>query len=202
MTDTKPKKLSPEEQTNLDRCLISAARDGDTETVQTLLTAGAHVHAQNDYALRRAAWNGHTETVKTLLAASADVHAVNDYALRWATENGRTETVKTLLAAGANVHARDDWALCLAEFYGHMETVRVLARHIFAPDSWRGKRRAAIEAHANSLYDKIKAQNIQPERLREAGTILIDSALTCWEQVRPAPPKLTISPLPAQPRPV
>ena len=148
MTDTKPKKLSPEEQTNLDRCLISAARDGDTETVQTLLTAGAHVHAQNDYALRRAAWNGHTETVKTLLAASADVHAVNDYALRWATENGRTETVKTLLAAGANVHARDDWALCLATRNGHTETVQVLQAALKTEDA----QQLELERQRNPLY--------------------------------------------------
>jgi hypothetical protein len=55
---------------------------------------------------------------------------------------------------------------------------------------------------ADALYNKITAENIQPEYVRRAGTILLDYALTCWEQVRPAPPKLNISALPAKPRPV
>jgi hypothetical protein len=80
----------------------------------------------------------------------------------------------------------------------------VLARHIFAPDSWREKSRAEIEAHASALYDKIKASStIKPERLRTAGTIFADCAIDCWHQVRPPPPpEFKISPLPAQPRPV
>jgi len=32
--------------------------------------------------------------------------------------------------------------------------------------------------------------------------ILLDCALTCWEQDRPVPRKLQISPRPAQPRPL
>jgi hypothetical protein len=115
---------------------------------------------------------------------------------------GHTQTVKVLLAAGADVHAEDDLALRYAAAYGHTETVRILVRHVFAPDSWLEKTRAEIEEEANALYDKIKAKNPQPEYLRMAGTILLDSALTCWEQVRPAPPKLQISPFAAQPKPV
>src|ERR1022692_1364565 len=112
---------------------------------------------------------------------------------------GDTKTVKALLANGANVHARDDWALCLAGFYGHAETVRVLAKHIFTPDSWRGKTREEIEAKARDFYQKIEAFGATPERLREAATVLADAAIDCWHQVRPAPPKFQISPLPAQP---
>jgi hypothetical protein len=152
--------------------------------------------------LTNAATNGDTATVQTLLAAGADVHAENDWALCYTSANGHTETVKTLLANGANVHSGDDWALRVVARYGHTEMVLVLAKHIFAPDSWRGKSRAEIEAHANSLYDKIKAQNIQPERLLTAGHILIDSSIECWQQVRPALPKIQISPLPARPRPL
>lgn len=197
---TKPQKLSPGEQKNLDRLLIEAARAGRTEAVKAMLVVGAYVHAQDDDALFWAAWRGHTETVKILLAAGANVHAGDDEALRWAARNGHAETLRTLLAAGANVHAENDEALRRAAMNGHIGTVPVLARHIFAPASWQGKNRAEIEAYANALYDKIKAENPQPERLQKAGTILVDSALQCWEQIRPAPPNIQISPLPAQPR--
>jgi ankyrin repeat protein len=203
MTDTKPKKLSPDDQSNLYDRLIDAAKDGNTETVKMLLASGANVRAWDDYALSRAARNGHTETVKTLLAAGANVHANDDVALCWAALNGHAETVQSLLGAGADVHAQDDWALCLAASFGHTETVRILARHIFAPDSWCGKNRAEIEAVARALYNKIEADGPNtPEHLHQAATILADAAIDYWHQVRPAPPKLQISPLPAQPTPL
>jgi ankyrin repeat protein len=194
--------MPPDEQEELDRRLISAAMNGQTETVRALLAAGADVHATNDSALCSAACWGHTEVVKALLASGADVHAYDDEALRFAAYNGHTEIVKVLLASGADVHARDDEALRWAARNGRTGTLRVLTRHIFARESWRGKSRAEIEAQANALYDKIKGNNPSPEHLHKAGTILADCALTCWEQVRPPPPKLTLSPFPAQPRPL
>jgi hypothetical protein len=200
--DTESQKLARVKQGLLDTRLINAATEGDTETVRTLLAAGAQVHELNDLALRCAAQSGHTDTVKVLLAAGANMHAGNDYALCLAALCGHTETVKALLAAGANMHAQDDWAVRNAAFSGHTETVKVLANHIFAPESWRGKSRAEIEAEARALYGKVEGENPQPERLRAAGSILIDCALTCWEQVKPAPPKIQISPFPAKPRPV
>ena len=232
MTDVKPEKLSPDEQSNLDNRLFNAAIAGDKEEMRALLVAGADVHAQDDQALRGAAENGHTQMVQTLLAAGAKVHAKDDYALRCAALNGHMEAVKALLAAGASVHARGDWPLCMSALnghtevvksllaagadvhakddfglwwaveQGHIETLQVLAKHIFAPDVWRGKSVAAIEAEARALYTKIEINNPQPERLHKAATILADSAIDCWHQVRPAPPKLQISSLPAQPRPV
>jgi hypothetical protein len=223
-----PQKLSPKKQGDLDSRLIEAAYHGNTETVKVLLASGANVHAEDDLALRCAAYDGYTEMVKVLLASGANVHAKDDEALCWAamnghTEmvrtllagsahvdealcwaamNGHTEMVRTLLAGSAHVHAEDDCALRRAAYWGHTETVQILAAHIFSPDSWRGKSRIAIEAYASTLYDKIKVNVPQPERLGIVRTILLDCALTCWEQVRPPPPKLTISPLPAQPRPV
>jgi hypothetical protein len=119
--------------------------------------------------------------------------------------NGNTQMVRTLLSAGADVHAHDDWALCVAAYDGHTDTVKALVAHIFAPDSWHGKSRAEIEAHATALYGKIKTyipwNPITPERLQQAATLLADSAIACWHQVRPPPPPgFKISPLPAQPR--
>jgi|ERR1039458_1717886 ankyrin repeat protein len=224
--------MTQDEQTNLDNRLRDAAADGHTETVRALLAAGADVHAHEDMALLNAASCGHTKTVEVLLAHGADVHR-DEYVLCVAASNGHTETVKALLAAGANVDAMDDLALCVAARYGHTDTVKVLlsasadvhaendyalrwaaywadaktvrflARHIFAPESWRGKSRAEIEEHASALYDKLKAGNPPPDRLHKVGTILADCAIDCWHQVRPPPPPgFKISPLPAQPRPL
>jgi hypothetical protein len=169
----KPKHLSPKKQAELDNRLINEAQCGDTETMRTLIAAGAHVHSGDDWALRYAAKDGDTATVQMLLTAGADAHAKDDVALRWAAYHGRTEIVN------------------------------ILAKHIFAPDAWRGKRRADIEVEANILYDKIKGENPEPEDLQKAGTLLADCAIDCWHQVRPPPPPgFKISPLPAQPRPV
>lgn len=208
--------MTPEEQKELDNYLINAdkrgkaearplrwaAGHGHTETVKLLLAAGANVHADNDWALRMASNCGHTDTVKVLLVAGANVHAVGDYALRGAAKNDHTETVKILLAAGADVHAWDDWALRFAARNGNTETMQVLARHIFVHHAWRGKSREEIEAQAKALYDQIASDNPQPECLLPAAKILANCAIDYWQRVRPAPPKLQISPLPAHPRPL
>jgi ankyrin repeat protein len=194
--------MTPKEQERLDNSLIDAAERGDTKAVQRLVATGANVHAWDDWALWQAADAGHAETVQVLLAHEANVHAVKDLALRSAAKNGHSDTVKVLLANSANVQAQDHYALRWAAFWGHTETVQVLAEHIFAPESWRGESRTEIEAGATALYDTIKAENPAPKRLRTAGAILFDCAIDCWFQVRPPPPKLSISPLPAQPRPL
>jgi len=195
--------LSEDEQRDLDDRLIDSAKYGTTEMVQTLLTAGADVHAGDDWALRLAASNGHTESGRLLLVSGANVHAGDDWALGWAAYNGHTETVQVLLAADADVHAHGDEALRWAARNGRTGTLRVLTRHIFAADSWRGKNRTEIEAYATALYDKVEATGLQPERLHQAATILADCAIDCWHHVRPPPPPgFKISPLPAQPRPL
>lgn len=191
-------------QNDLDNHLWHAAWDGDTGAVQRLLAKGADVHFMNDWALRRAAEHGHTEVVKVLLAAGANVHADNvfghtDVALRLAAYHDHTETVKVLLAAGADVHAKNDEALCEAAYDGHTEMLKILARHIFAPNSWRGKSQTEIEAEAKALYDKIESHRrpvdfcpsepIKPEQLRKARGILFDIAIDCWHQVQPPPPQ-------------
>jgi hypothetical protein len=205
--DAMTQELSEKEQKHPDDHLLNAASIGDTRTVRLLLASGADEHAKDDLALRLAAENGYTEIVQALLAAGADVHAQDDDALCEATLDGHTETVRTLLAAGADVHAGDDYALRWAATFGHTEIVQLLVRHIFAPDSWRGNSRAEIEGLGDALYNKIKDMNppdpIRPEDLRTAGTILLDCALTCWEQIRPPPPPgFKISSSPALPRPL
>ena len=93
--------------------LHRAARAGDTETVRTLLDAGADVNARSvvgDTALHRAARAGDAEVVRTLLDAGADVHAQDkndNTSLHEAVRAGDAEVVQVLLDAGADVHARD-----------------------------------------------------------------------------------------------
>ena len=126
----KPHELSPEVQVNLNHRLIDAALNGYTDTVQTLLAAGANVHAYVDSALRLATFYGYTDTVQALLLAGADVHVQNDHVLRCAARNGYTETVKALLEAGACVGVRRDNALSLATERGHTETAKILEAQV------------------------------------------------------------------------
>jgi hypothetical protein len=64
----------------------------------SLLNAGADVHAGDEHALEVAALNGHTETAKMLLEAGADPRDESSPAAAWrlAAMNGHKDTVKTL----------------------------------------------------------------------------------------------------------
>ncbi|EQD79170.1 ankyrin containing protein, partial [mine drainage metagenome] len=48
-------------------------------------------HEDYQRTIRTAAGNGELEVVKTLLSGGADIHADDDYALRWSAENGHLE---------------------------------------------------------------------------------------------------------------
>ena len=127
-------------QRNLDFRLIKAAEYGDLEMVQKALAKGADIHAWRDNVLVEAAHRGHLEVVKYLLerdGEKANVHASED-ALPRAAVYGYVEIVKYLLEKGADVHADNDLALAGAAYHGLMDIVKVLAKHIFAPESWRG----------------------------------------------------------------
>lgn len=87
--------------------LLDAARQGDTATVQSLLSQGANVNATDAHggtALMFAAVNGHTSTVQALIDAGADVNRAHDFgkaALMLATEKGHTAVIDLLVQAGA-----------------------------------------------------------------------------------------------------
>ena len=106
--------------------LRRACDNGYTNTVRLLLAAGANVHAANDEPLRYASHRS-PDIVRLLLNAGADVHALNDDALFRASTNGRTSIVLLLLEAGATVH---DEVLREAKYLGHTETVCLLLNAI------------------------------------------------------------------------
>jgi hypothetical protein len=115
--------------------LVSAAREGETESVRALLRHGAQVNTKDDSgatALLAAASNGHGETVQLLISAGADVKARNNIgrtALLSAVANGYVEIVRVLMKAGADVNAKDEdqkTALLLAASAGHAEITQLL----------------------------------------------------------------------------
>jgi hypothetical protein len=71
------------------------------------------------------------------------------------------------------------------------------------PDLWSNKTLADISAEAALISQRIKSSfDPEPELLRQAELILFDYGMTCWEHVRPDPPKINISPIPAKGNPV
>ncbi len=89
--------------------LIDAARQGEVETVRTLLAEGADVTATNHYgatALTYAADNGNIEILRLLISKGADVNHTDTFyqwpAVTWAGFNGHSEAVKLLLEHGAD----------------------------------------------------------------------------------------------------
>ncbi|XP_078589034.1 uncharacterized protein LOC144869532 isoform X2 [Branchiostoma floridae x Branchiostoma japonicum] len=115
--------------------LHEASVNGQHETVQALLVAGADVNSR-DIAhitpLHDAATKGHHETVRALLVAFADVNAKDleqSTPLHMAAGNDNIEAVKAFLKAGGDVNARDTeqrTPLHLAARNGCHETVRAL----------------------------------------------------------------------------
>ena len=59
--------IAPAEQKYLDKKLIKAAENGDTNQVGKLLDRGADIHADNDEAFRGSAQNHRTKTTELLL---------------------------------------------------------------------------------------------------------------------------------------
>ncbi len=115
--DNSPRKMSKSKKkadapVREDRLLHFAARQGNAQAVQYLLSKGATVDTLDTFgctALDRAASEGHADCVKLLLAAGASPDAVAEDAdgspLSKAAAQGHTECVRLLLEAGANTTA-------------------------------------------------------------------------------------------------
>ncbi len=139
---------------DLNRKLMKAVREGQTETVEALLAAGAKVKKVNDGALLEAATSGHIEIVKTLLdaGAKANKRALNSKLLEAAQKNN-LKIAASLLQAHANVDTVDDYykqtALMIAASQGHTEMVNLLLEE-FADTQIRDKDGNTAIMHASN----------------------------------------------------
>ena len=110
----------------IDQLCIDASRLGSLKVVKYLVSSGANIHADSDYAVRWASRSGHLEIVKYLVSLGANINANDDYAVRWALINGHLGVVKYLVSSGANIHADDNRAVRWASQQGHIEVVQYL----------------------------------------------------------------------------
>ena len=116
------------------------AVNGDVETAQMLLYAGANVRATTRLgaytSLLLASQHGQAAVVDALLDAGADVHATTTSgatSLMLAAASGSAEVVTTLIASGADVNAlesgRGQTALMFAAALGRAQALDVLLAH-------------------------------------------------------------------------
>lgn len=116
--------------------VASAARQGDLETVRSLLRQGADVNAalgDGTTALHWAAFNNDVEMTEMLLYAGANVRATtrlgNLTPLFLAAEAGSADVIETLVKSGSPVNATNNAGmtpLMLAAMSGDADAVRVL----------------------------------------------------------------------------
>ena len=122
-----------------DRALLKAAKEGNIEAVKQHLADGAEVNAKNKFSstpLHSAAWLGHREIVGLLIHNGADVNAKADNGitpLHHAAYSGRKEIVELLIAEGASVNTQaafPGWTpLDVAIINKKTETANLLRKH-------------------------------------------------------------------------
>jgi len=81
--------------------LFSLCKIGDLNGVKNLVSIGANIHADNEYALRWSAEDGHLDVVKYLLSIGADINIFDDFILRCIDTNGHKEVINYLLSVAA-----------------------------------------------------------------------------------------------------
>ncbi len=116
----------------IDTPLDEAIWTRDTDSVRTLLEAGANANPPGDSYLSLATARGNARVLQMLLAAGADVNTPNQeghYALGSAAAQGNADHVRILLEAGADVNAVDgngDTALLEAAWAKNPESLQIL----------------------------------------------------------------------------
>ena len=158
--------------TVLNSALLFAARKGDMELVNQLISLNAYVNTSASYsdgrtALQAAAEGGHMGVVEKLLAAGADINASGSYnggrtALQAAAEGGHLKVVEKLLAKGADINTLElgfygKTALQAAAQKGHIEVVEKLLAEgadVNAPGS-RYEGKTALKAASDGGHTHI-----------------------------------------------
>jgi len=119
------------------KTLHDAARDGDIDQVQLLLSKGANVNEKNRMGwtpLHTAIQNRRQALIEPLIAKGADINATNNRGqtpLLAAVNTGQKDAVELLIAKGADVNAMggSDNALSLAKKRRNTEIVDLLLKH-------------------------------------------------------------------------
>jgi hypothetical protein len=156
---------------------LAAIESGDTKLVERLIAKGANVSGE--------LWN---ET-----PASCAIHY------------GHPQILEILIRHGLDPRSDNDHLFSLAVHNEERGVLKFLCATVFAPDLWRGKTRAEIENAADAIYRNFEKEitfELTKQWLQIARIELIDAAMTCWERVRPDPPKINISKIPAKGKPV
>jgi hypothetical protein len=151
--------------------------------------------------------SGDIKLVERLLEMGADIRGVPflEYPAACAARLGHLSILELLIRHGADPRYHHDTFLVSAAIYNRQDILKFLCATVFAPDLWRGKSRGEIEKEADMIYRNIELDMplnlVEPfatKRLRLARIELFDAAMTCWEHVRPDPPKIKISDIPAK----
>ncbi|XWV26720.1 ankyrin repeat protein [Tupanvirus soda lake] len=98
------------------------------ETFQYLVSLGANIHTNYDYALRWSAEKGYLDVVKYLVDKGTDINADYDCALISSAGNGHLDIVKFLVENGANINANNDCALRWSAREGYPDIVEYLLK--------------------------------------------------------------------------
>jgi hypothetical protein len=151
--------------------------------------------------------SGDIELVERLIIKGADLRGCwYESPASCAVRKGHTDILALLIRHGVDPREDDDLLFSGAIYWRRPAIMKLLATTVFAPDRWRGKALNEIQKEANLIYTEIEKgiDTYLPEAKEEASRLarveLFDAAMTCWEHVRPDPPKITISNSPAKPK--
>jgi len=89
---------------------------------------GPDIHIYNDDTLSQAAKSGNLQLVQYLVSKGANIHADDDLVLGWAVEYGYLQIVQYLLSIGANIHADNNFTLRVAAVTGHLKILQYLVQ--------------------------------------------------------------------------
>lgn len=133
--ESSPEQSKIKEETNLEQRLISAAAEGEIETILELLEAGAEIDATDSRgvsAVMAATQRNNIDTVKILIEHGANIDIRNnnqDNVLLYAGAEGLLEIVKLAVEAGADTTLTNRFggtALIPASDRGHVDIVQEL----------------------------------------------------------------------------
>jgi len=138
------------------KLFIDAARDGQVEVLEKLLTEKIEANIKNT-ALMQAVINGHTNTVQLLIAAGADVNV--DTTVLQNDSDGEKIILPPYLITAPVLEAQDArTSLMVAAQEGHVEVVKMLLAAGAAPH--------AKDSRGKTAYDYAKDDNIPMRQLR------------------------------------